>query len=153
MSQTITADSVPDLDEWGWDDWWTCDQWLQWHALREIAYGLTDANNTFVDYWNQQSMGAGALSCRTFNSNFRQYCESKGLLGRLYDGGEIMQPVGSVLETAGDVGSAIGDTVTNLADAASNTSGTLKWLIPLILILVLAGLGIWAYKKYNLKLS
>jgi hypothetical protein len=28
---TITADSKPDYDDWGWDDYWDIEDWMKWH--------------------------------------------------------------------------------------------------------------------------
>jgi len=127
----ITADSIPDLDEWGWDDFWNCNDWVQWHKAMKQVYGLDQANLTFTDYWNRQGFGAHALGCRTIDSEFRQYVRSVGLWETVWAGAEglkyVLQPAGQIMETGGKVGQALAKTV-------EVTSQSLKYIVPIALV-------------------
>ncbi len=136
----ITASSTPNYDEWGWDDYWNCEDWLQWHRALKAAHGLDAANYTFITAYHQASFGAASFDCRTFNSAFREYARQNGFHDALYLGiGAIMQPVGDVLETGG-----------NIIGSALSASETLKKLIPIMMILAAIILLVYLSKKAQL---
>lgn len=123
----ITANSQPNYDEWGWDDYWSCEDWVEWHKALKNAYGQSQANQTFVQAFHQASFGASSYDCRTFNTAFRTYAKDNGILDALYQGiGVLMIPAGSAIEIGG-----------NIVGLAVNTSSLLKKIVPLIIILVM----------------
>jgi len=140
----ITAESIPDLDEWGIDDYWSCADWITWHKALTQKYGLTNANLLFAEFWNKQGFGAHALGCRTVDSSFRQYIESVGLYETVWQGAGglkyILQPVGAVMQTGGSIGSQI-------LQGLETTSKGLGGLIPVLAIGGVVLLGIWGYRK------
>ena len=101
--EMITADSLPDLDDDGWDTWWTCSQWVMWHKANKRKYGKAVADQKFGVWWNKQDTGSGPLDCRTFNYEFRKYIAANNLQDIVWEGagilGNIFKPVGA----AGDV--------------------------------------------------
>lgn len=122
----ITAQSTPNYDDWGWDQYWNCEDWIAWHKELVKAYGLQQANLRFITAYHQASFGAASYDCRTFNRSFREYARQNGFLDALYQGiGAIMQPVGPVIETG-----------SNILDVAVTTSSMLKKLLPLVFILL-----------------
>lgn len=96
--KVITADSIPDLDDWGVDEWWGCSDWVAWHKANKRKYGKEIANQKFAEHWKKQTMGAGALDCRTFNTSFRKYVERNNLFDTVYESagllGLVLKPVG-----------------------------------------------------------
>ncbi len=144
----ITADSIPDLDEWGWDTFWGCDQWVMWHKALEQKYGREGANEVFAEFWNRQSFGAHALGCRTIDSDFRDYVKSVGLWEVVWQSAEglkyIFKPIGTVLQT----GEVIG---TGAAKGLQTAGKGLKFIVPLAILTGLTFLGIYAYRKATKK--
>lgn len=150
----ITANSVPDLDEWGLDDYWSCSDWINWHKAVAQAYGVQAANEKFLSEWNKQSFGAHALDCRSFNSAFREYTKSVGLHDALYDGALIAKPLGltadtltTVTNTASDVVQGAGSAVSGLAGGIGDFGKSLKYLIPIVLIVAIGVIGFTIYKR------
>lgn len=143
--EQITADTIPDLDDWGFDSFWDCIDWIEWHKIMKSVKGKQVADATFLQYWNMQSTGAHGIDCRSLNNGFRDYFRSQNLLDSLYSGiGVIAQPIG----TAGDVAGAAGDVISNVASTASNTSKVLTWLIPTIIVIVVIIVLIWVWVKF-----
>lgn len=141
--EEITENSVPDLDDWGWDDYWTCSDWTAWHKIVKDKKGKETADSLFLRYWNLQGALSHALNCRTFNSDFRDYTRKEGLLSKLYDGAPYMQPFGvgtDVINTAGDVINAATDTV-------STTAKILKYAIPVALVGAMVYGAYYIFKK------
>jgi len=122
----------PAFDEIGWADYWSIQDWMTWHKAMVSAYGLTAANQRFLQAWNQDSLTHSApLSARSFDSDFRDYAKANGFFDALYGGSlaVLAKPLG-IVSDAGDAVSAIGDGV--------KSSGTwLKWLLPVAVIVLL----------------
>lgn len=128
-------DATPDLDGWGWDSFWSAQDWLTWHAAVKARDGLDVANARFLAAWNQQSFGASPLDARSFDSGFREYARANGFLSGLYgNGASIAQPLGLV----SDVASAS----TQVGAGIQNTGTLLKWLLP---VAVLGVVGVYAW--------
>lgn len=136
----ITADSIPDLDEWGWDEWWKCSEWVAWHKANKRKYGLEIANQKFAEYWNKQTIGAGALDCRTFNTEFRQYVKANGLSGVVWEGAGIFSVILDPIGTGSDV-------ITEVSKGVSAGAKILRIAIPVVILGGLAFFGINAYKS------
>lgn len=140
--QTITADSIPDLDDWGVDEYWGCNDWVSWHKLNKKKYGKPVADQKFIFEWGKQGFGASALDCRTFNSSFRSYMRKEKLFDDVYDSAGffkyVLQPVG----TGGDI-------VTETTKGISTGARILKYLIPGAFIGVAIWGGIKLYKAYK----
>jgi hypothetical protein len=150
----INANSVPDLDDWGWDDYWSCPEWIQWHKAMVSQYGAYQANEKFLTEWNKQSIGAHALDCRSFNSEFREYTKAVGLHDALYNGALLAKPLGittdavtTATSAASDVVQAGGDLIQGVAQGAGSLGKSLKYVIPVLLIVALGVIGFIIYKK------
>ena len=140
----ITADSVPDLDDWGVDDFWSCTQWVEWHKAMVKKYGNENANIRFAHFWNQQGFGAHALGCRTVDAGFRHYIQGiAGLQEIVWQGAGglkyLLQPIGTVMQTGGAVGTAVAQGLQTSAKAG-------KYLIPALLTLATFGIIIYGYR-------
>lgn len=140
----ITADSIPDLDEWGIDDYWSCNDWITWHKAVTQKYGLDNANLVFAKFWNEQTFGAHALGCRTVDSEFRQYVASVGLYEIVWKGAGglkyLLQPVGAVMQTGGSIG-------TQVLQGLQTTSKGLGIIVPLLAFGTVGLLLVYGYRK------
>lgn len=143
---TITADSTPNLDDWGWDDYWDAQDWMYWHSLMVDKYGLEWANRTFIQAYHSASFGADSYDWRTFNSDFRQYADENGFLDALYDGvlGVITQPIGGAIE----IGENLGEGISNVSEGVKKSSELISYLLPLLLLFVVVIGGFYVYKKH-----
>ena len=43
--EDITENSVPNMDNWGWDDYWNCEDWVQWHKIMKSKKGKQYADS------------------------------------------------------------------------------------------------------------
>lgn len=109
----INWNTVPDYDEWGIDNFWSCQEWITWHKRLVEHFGKQSAN----EIWNYAYAKSGNLSsnldCRTFNSAFRKYVSENGLSP--YENAGIVAPVLQGYGTAGDI-------VSGALGATSNVS-------------------------------
>lgn len=135
----ITADSIPDLDDWGWDDWWGCSDWVAWHKANKEKYGKPVADQKFATWWNKQGQASGALSCRTFNSEFRGYVKRNNLEAIVWESAGpfsiILKPIGGV----SDVATGVGDLGSGLGRGLGGFGRVLPWLVGAGVL----GLGVW----------
>ena len=128
---TINASSLPDYDDWGYDTYWGCQHWIQWHQALVDSYGNEQANAMFMNAWDQTGVMSANLDCRTFNTDFRNYFREQGLLDAIYGSAGIMS---APLQLAG----ATGDFFTGIAGGIGTTGrviGRILWVIPVLLII------------------
>lgn len=75
----ITWNNAPDYDEWGWDEFWKCGDWITWHIKLSEHFG----EKTATEIWNyafQKSTNLSSnLDCSSFDSEFRKYTKEHGL--------------------------------------------------------------------------
>jgi hypothetical protein len=143
----ITADSIPDLDSWGWDDYWSAQDWIKWHKELKKKYGLSDANYRFIDAYGSGSfmegLGAARFSYRTTDREFIRYAKENGFYNALFGGlaGLSAKVVStaysaghSIVETGGNIVESGTGALQNAGQTVSNTVSVLKWIVPLLLI-------------------
>lgn len=140
----ITAESSPDYDNWGWDDYWSIRDWMTWHMRMKKEYGKEKANITFLTAWEKQQFLSSPLDARTFDADFKRYAKDNGFYEGLFDPG-ILKLILKGISLGLDV------TETTI-EAASDTAETLrkfiKYGVPIILIALILGTGLWAYKNF-----
>jgi hypothetical protein len=129
MSNLITAHSIPDLDNWGPDTYWSCFEWVEFHKALVKEYGLQKANQIFAQEWRKQDSWASPYNWCKYDQSFVNYFKSQGI-----EAGHIFSNF--FLDAA--------DTVDNVADTVKRTSGLLKAVLP---IAVVALLLFFAYNK------
>ncbi len=131
----ITAESVPVLDGWGFDDYWLCNDWITWHKLMKDKYGLDYANTKLITAFESQSIGASGIDCRSLDGNFKQYAKDNGFYDALFTG------IGGLLASgisAGQSGSsAVTGGIENISDTAKDTTKYASYIIPIALGLIL----------------
>ena len=142
--EEITADSIPNLDDWGWDDYWSVQDWMFWYYKVKAKYGKADANYIFLSNWDKQTFGASIGDAVTFDSSFRKFLKDNGLYEGVTGGviGTIFAPVGSAVDVVSS-GSSI------VSEAATGTEETIKSIKKNLPIIILVALGIAAYYFYG----
>lgn len=136
---TITADSIPDYDSWGPDDYWSCEDWIAWHKALKNKYGKPTADSTWLNAWNKQDAFEHNYSWCKYAGQFNSYVNSENLA--------VSHLLSDIIAGGTNVGS-------NVIEGATNTSKVFKWLIPTVIILVVIGVFIYFGRKYKIfKLS
>lgn len=160
----IGPDSSPLYDSFGSADFWTCEDWMKWRAELAKKYSSVESDYIWSKAWldgvSVFSGGTGEapgsnyvldsvpIDCRTFNTNFRDFLDANpNLKAAVYSGigGLIAKPLGLGV----DVVKGVVEIGSNIVSGASNASKTLKWIIPVVLIVTVAGLIIYFGKKAN----
>ena len=118
------ATSTPDYDNWFFDTWWTASDWMSWHKALKLKYVLEEANSKFIIAWQKQSIGAGPIDARSFDSTFRDYAKDNGFLEDLYWGsGFVAKPLGATV-----------DLITGISSGFSTTASISRYFVPVIAI-------------------
>ena len=119
----ITYASFPDYDDWGWDNYWSCTDWMIWYKRLEEQYGSVEARLRWKSAWEQQSAGSGTWDC-LYNDQFRDFVETNQL---------------GIESYVADVVTSTQDIVTGAFGSAAWLSKNLKWIIPVGLVVVGVG--------------
>ena len=135
-STPITADSTPDYDEWGPDEWWTCADWKQWHVLNVQKYGQAVANDKFMQAWAQQDSFMSPYNWCKYDADFAGYFKNQGI-----DVGWLLSHLIVGVENVGD---NVINTSENLGDTVESVSEWVKVAAGLAFI----GAGIYAIDRW-----
>lgn len=135
-SVAITADSTPDFDNWGWDDYWNCNDWMNWHALNVQQYGLQIANQKFTQAWASQDIWMAPYNWCKYHSDFADYFSAQGI-----DTGWLFS---HLLVAAENVGDNVINVVTNTGKGVQMIGTLIKYALPV------AAVGAGAYGIYEL---
>ena len=71
--EIITYETTPDLKEWN------CQQWMAWHMALADQYGLVQANQIFVSWWERLSEWGYNKNLCAYGSEFSSYMRDAGL--------------------------------------------------------------------------
>lgn len=135
---TITADSTPDFDEWGWDDYWGCGEWMLWHKANVQAYGKETANTKFIQAWSSQDSFMSPYNWCKYDKDFANYFAQQGI-----DVGWLLSNLVVGVENVG------GDVI----DTVENTTGTIAYVssgLKVVATLAVIGAGIYAFDRWVL---
>lgn len=132
---TITADSIPDYDEWGYDSYWSCDDWINWHKALKAKFGKTSADKTWTEAWNKQDGFESNYNWCKYQGVFNTYVKAENLNATWWLP-NILNNVTGVAEDA--------------SDAAKNVSNVIKVIIPVVVIGAAIAVFIYAAKKLNI---
>jgi hypothetical protein len=116
-----TWNIVPDYDEWGYDNYWNCDDWTTWHKQLKAHFGEERARIIWNYAYAQGSQFSKHWDCRTFNSTFRAYAKANNLdtyasvtlpiIPQILDlSGSAFDIVGGVTDVVSEVASVFGNT-------------------------------------------
>ncbi len=114
----ITWNNAPDYDEWGYDDFWSCDDWITWHKKLAEHFGEATATEIWNHAFKQTTNLSSNLDCNALDSSFRSYVKSHGL-----DVNNDL--VTQVIGTTSDVLSGALDTTSNVASGVFGTVNSL----------------------------
>lgn len=64
MAFDINADSYPDYDEWGYDDYWKITDWQTFYDKLIEKYGADEGSRRWLDAWHRQTWGANPKNNR-----------------------------------------------------------------------------------------
>lgn len=131
----ITSDSIPDYDNWGIDDYWSCTDWINWHKTLKAKLGKPQADQVWLTAWNKQDFFEHNLSWCKYASSFNDYVKNENL---------------AVSHLLADTFSGVTNIGENLVDSATATSKVIKYLIPGIIIVAAIGLLFYFVNKYKL---
>jgi hypothetical protein len=111
---------------------------MTWHKSLKLKYGLEEANSKFIIAWHKQSIGAGPIDARSFDSTFRDYAKDNGFLEDLYWGsGFVAKPLGAAV-----------DLITGISSGFSTTANISRYFVPVIAItFALLALNVYAPRR------
>lgn len=114
MPFTITADSFPVYDQWGWDEHWGCDEWQTWGNLLIVKYDFEEGCVRWATAWAHGSFWGEDVptDCRSTNTNFIEWLNDKPICKKqVYEG-----ITGWIAQTFGDINQIL----SNALDVATN---------------------------------
>ena len=140
----ITADSEPILDKWGWDFYWSLNDWLVWHREMKKKYGNEKANRIFISWWDKQTFGASPLEHFAYDTNFTDYTDKEKLSDAIWS-----HPAAPprIIRASVNIVKSVGGTAENLVGAAENVAKTIKIIIPIFLISTLVIGSVILYQR------
>jgi hypothetical protein len=137
-----TWDTVPDYDQWGYDTWWNCNDWILWHKFLKDKFGQNKANFIWNYAFSQSGNLSGNLDCRTFDSSFRSYVQKNGLNPFANAGvfTPVLQGVGTIQDVTGGVLGGV---------SSFFTSNNVKKIFTVLTIGAVVVGGLYAYKTFK----
>lgn len=140
MSTITTWNTAPNYDNWGFDDSWTCEDWIKWHMLLVDHFGKEKAKFIWDYAFAKSGQFSENLNCRTFNSAFRKHIRNYGLDPFANAGvfSVVLEGYGSAADTA----SGILDGITSFA-----SGNTIKTILNVALIGSVVLGGFYIYNK------
>jgi hypothetical protein len=137
----ITADSIPDYDEWGPDNHWSCQDWITWHKALKVKYGADEAKRRYAKAWEKRSAFGHELTCSLSDTDFINYFKSQGFT--LDASGSFIL---SVREVVKSTGKAVENTVKSAENLTKSVSNVSKYALYVgVAIAIIAG----AYLLYH----
>jgi len=125
----LNPDAAPVLDGWGWDNYWNCAEWIQWHRAMKATYGQQTANERLTLAWESQDWTAHNYSWCKYDSSFYDYIKA------------------NFPDETANVFAAIWHSGTNVVDTVANATDTVKKLAPLLIIFLLILAAMVLYRK------
>lgn len=150
----ITAESIPDLDDWGWDDYWTIQEWMKWHKEMKKKDGIDKANIRFLKWWHKQTSLSSPIDAITFDSEFRAYAKKNKFYKGLFDPsivGKLVKVLSAgvgATDTATDIVEGATAGVSEVAKGLPAIGKIVKTGVPILIITAIFGVGWWAYNTY-----
>lgn len=119
LAATITAESAPNYDNWGYDEYWGCAEWIAWHKALKQKYGTEKANDYWLAAWEDQDSLANPYNWCKYNTTFHDYFRSQGI---------------DVSNIFANIATGAGKIIDNTTDAAVILSNILKVAAPVAAI-------------------
>jgi len=113
----INWNTVPNYDEWGWDDFWKCDDWVTWHQKLSEHFGEKTATEIWNYAFEKSSSLSSTFNCSSFDASFRAYYKKHNL--------NVNEDVATeIWGTATDISLGALDTTSNVASGLFGTVGS-----------------------------
>ncbi len=117
-----------------WKDWWTANNWIQWHKLVKSKFGKDRANDVLIQWWEKAPFASPTTDFRTFDDAFIKYAKEEGFYDALFKGvggliGKTATLGNKTIKTGTQIVSSAGDLVENAGDSISFISKNLKWIL------------------------
>lgn len=147
----IYWNTEPDKSADGRSVEWSAYDWIGWHKKIADKYGVARANEVTQQWWDKLAWYDTRKITWWYNCDFYRYFQ------KAYGGSSALIPSltcsinesgSKVIDAAGNIIENVADVAVNVSDSAKNTSGVLKWLVPLLVVGVVGGVGVYAYKHY-----
>ncbi len=135
MAFVITADSTPVEDGWGWADYWTCADWVEWHKQLKAVHGPDESKRIWVAAWEAQSVDANPYNWCKYDSVATSYLKSNGI------------DIGNIVSRLTNTVSTLSKTADTTATVSADTANKLKFLIPIVILILLVLALLFIYKK------
>jgi hypothetical protein len=138
---------IPNYDQWGIDEYWSCSDWIEWHKKLKAHFGKDKAKYIWEYAYSKGTLGASHLDCRTFNTSFREYAKKNDL--NTYESAGILGGVLNIGGSVFDIVDNIGDAISGIATGIGKAGKIFKVAVPLIVVGAGIYFGVRAYQ--NLK--
>lgn len=76
MAYDINADSYPDYDEWGSDEYWKLPDWQKFYDELIKKYGADEGSRRWLDAWWRQGFGAHPVNNQ---NSIKEWAVARGL--------------------------------------------------------------------------
>ena len=128
----ITAESYPDYDGWGFDNYWKCTDWMIWYGKLKEAYGTTEAKLRWKSAWEKQDASASPYLWCLYSDDFYDFVRDNDL---------------GLSNTLADVTSGAGTAVSGVFKGLGWFGKNIVWIAPTVLLI--AGVA-YGYKYYKM---
>ena len=115
----ITYDSKPDYDDWGYDEYWTCEDWRIWYTKLKDHYGKSQAYTIWTNAWLKQDIWESNYSWCKYDTHFTEYMKAEGI--------NVGHVVSNIINTGGEV-------LEDVTGGIVNTTKLIKYGLPFIVI-------------------
>ena len=127
----ITAQSLPDYDGLGWDNYWTCTDWMIWYGKLKEGFGTEEAKFRWKSAWEKQDSTASPYMWCLYSDEFYEFIRDNEL---------------GLSNVIADVTSGGGAAITGLFGGLGWFGKNIKWIVPAGLI----GVGlVYGFKFYK----
>lgn len=150
---TITADSLPDYDDWGIDSYWSKEDWKKWYDLMVAKYGVDKARSTWISAYDRPGH-LDILPARgnyIMDSNFADWMKQNDLYEGVATGFKGVS--NDLVLGAEKISRGAIRTAENAAGGAFNTLNVASKILPVILVVVVGIVLIVGYKYLTQKLN
>ena len=115
----ITAQSLPDYDDFGFDQYWGCTDWMVWYDRLKEEHGKKEARIIWKSAWEKQDYFDYAYNQCPLQDDFRDFSrknrlDSTGLFSDFFVG--------------------LGDTASGAFKSLGWIGRNLPWIVPLTLV-------------------
>lgn len=114
----INWNSAPNYDEWGIDDFWSCNDWILWHQKLAQHFGESTATEIWNYAFAQSTNLSSNLDCGSIDASFISYVKQHNLnpnSNLLTDVmGTTTEVLSGALDTTSNVASGVFGTVNSV---------------------------------------